>query len=111
MQDLTLQFQYIVATLRGMKLTFLHSANSKWINDIASDGETNHVFVRLWNNISPVVLEGGYDEKPARAEIDAFGRLFLANPDLPFRTKKGIAFQDYDRQCFYTALQSPSRVI
>ncbi|KAH7103552.1 NADPH dehydrogenase [Auriculariales sp. MPI-PUGE-AT-0066] len=60
-----------------------------------------------------LVLAGGYlpetaaqrvEEGKLRGEIIliAFGRWFIANPDLPFRIKNGIQLHKYDRSTFYT---------
>ena len=55
------------------------------------------------------VLSGGYDPKRAEADLAekkgdlvAFGRLFLANPDLVERSLKGAALNDADASTFYT---------
>jgi N-ethylmaleimide reductase len=32
----------------------------------------------------------------------AFGRHFVANPDLPLRIREGLALTPYDRDTFYT---------
>ena len=56
-----------------------------------------------------LILSGGYDR--ARAEADlaagkgdlfAFGRLFIANPDLPHRLQAGLALAMPDAGTFYT---------
>ncbi|KAJ3113609.1 hypothetical protein HDU96_003140 [Phlyctochytrium bullatum] len=36
------------------------------------------------------------------ADLVAFGRYFISNPDLPLRIQKGIALTPYDRSTFYT---------
>ena len=36
------------------------------------------------------------------ADAVAFGRHFVANPDLPLRIKDGVALTRYDRNTFYT---------
>jgi 2,4-dienoyl-CoA reductase-like NADH-dependent reductase (Old Yellow Enzyme family) len=114
MPDLMLQFRYVILKLHDMKLAYLHLANSRWLDDMPPDVESNDIFIRLWGNSSLVILEGGYDAKSAQQEVDgpykgydvaiAFGRFFISNPDLPFRIKMGIAFQDYERQYFYTPM-------
>ncbi len=57
-----------------------------------------------------VILSGGYD--PERAETDlksgaadliAFGRPYISNPDLERRFEKGIALNAYDDATFYMA--------
>jgi N-ethylmaleimide reductase len=56
----------------------------------------------------PVVAAGGFTpetaaEAVARGEADAvaFGRLFIANPDLPERIRVGAPLNRYDRATFY----------
>jgi N-ethylmaleimide reductase len=41
------------------------------------------------------ILEKGY------ADLVAFGRYFIANPDLPYRFKNGLPLNPYDRDTFY----------
>jgi N-ethylmaleimide reductase len=36
------------------------------------------------------------------ADAVAFGRHFVANPDLPLRIREGFALTPYDRDTFYT---------
>ncbi len=56
----------------------------------------------------PVISAGGYVGDTARtalrehrADAIAFGRLFIANPDLPQRLRSGAAMNRYDRSSFY----------
>jgi 2,4-dienoyl-CoA reductase-like NADH-dependent reductase (Old Yellow Enzyme family) len=114
MLGLALQFEYVISKLRGMELAYLHLANSRWLDDMPPDAESNERFVNLWNNASPVILEGGYTANLAQEEVDekwraydvaiAFGRYFISNPDLPFRVKMGIDLQGYERDFFYTPM-------
>ncbi len=57
----------------------------------------------------PVVLSGGYDAARAQADLDAgkgelvaFGRPFIANPDLVTRLKSSAALVEPDASTFYT---------
>jgi len=43
------------------------------------------------------VVGGGY------ADLVSYGRLFLANPDLPERFRKKAGLNKYDRSAFYTS--------
>ena len=52
---------------------------------------------------------GGYDRAKAidavssgRADAIAFGRHYLANPDLPLRLQQGLPLNQYNRSTFYT---------
>lgn len=60
-----------------------------------------------WKNT--LILSGGYDRERAEKDLAsgagdliAFGRPFLANPDLPARLERGIALQAPDFSTFYT---------
>jgi N-ethylmaleimide reductase len=56
----------------------------------------------------PVISAGGYDRETAeravaegRADAIAIGRLFIANPDLPERFRRGAPLNRYHRPTFY----------
>ncbi|MFQ6638976.1 hypothetical protein Gotur_023952 [Gossypium turneri] len=56
------------------------------------------------------IAAGGYDRDDGndavaenRADLVAYGRLFLANPDLPRRFELGAPLNKYDRSTFYTS--------
>ncbi|KAG5918133.1 hypothetical protein E4U53_004118 [Claviceps sorghi] len=119
MDDLVPQFRHFIARLREMDIAYLHLSNSRWLRD-EQPGITIHpdvdnaTFVRMWGREKPIVLAGGYDGESARRLVDetysaqdnvlvAFGRHFIANPDLPFRLKMGIALQRCRRDTVYMA--------
>jgi len=54
------------------------------------------------------ISAGGYKPEDAKKAIEtgevdavAFGRIFIANPDLPKRIKTNAALNPYDRSTFY----------
>lgn len=56
------------------------------------------------------IASGGYDREEGiaavadgYADLIAYGRIFLANPDLPARFAKKAALNKYDRSTFYTS--------
>ncbi|MFE1601234.1 alkene reductase [Methylobacterium sp. ID0610] len=56
----------------------------------------------------PLIAAGGFTPETAAAAVAggnvdavAFGRLFIANPDLPERIRQSAAFNRYDRSTFY----------
>jgi tRNA-dihydrouridine synthase len=56
-----------------------------------------------------IIAAGGFEPDTAEAIVEkgdadlvAFGRHFLANPDLPKRIKLGLPLNAYDRATFYT---------
>ena len=117
MKDPKPQFSYLVSALKEMKLSYIHLIESSF------DGEEKLNFlVDIWGMTSPVLIAGSLarDENggllrgnhPAEAKtivekypgsdvVAVFGRYFIANPDLPFRVEKGLAFREYDRSTFY----------
>jgi N-ethylmaleimide reductase len=55
-----------------------------------------------------IIAAGGFDRDSAEAilqkgdaDMVAFGRWFVANPDLPLRFRKGLPLNAYDRSTFY----------
>jgi N-ethylmaleimide reductase len=54
---------------------------------IAADGFTGE-------NAAAIVTAGD-------ADLVAFGRHFISNPDLPERLRRGLPFNRYDRSIFY----------
>jgi NADPH2 dehydrogenase len=108
-------FEYLLAELKPLGLSYVHliEARIKGNDDADCGGEKSVAWmVKLWNNVSPVVLAGGFQPKSANHALEdtykdydiviAFGRYFVANPDLVFRVKQGVPLTGYDRAVFYT---------
>lgn len=102
--------------LRDLKLAYLHVIESRVINNIDCEKTQGIEFLlETWGKTSPVIVAGGFNPDNTRHAIDeeyknndvvvAFGRHFLANPDLPFRLKNGIPLNKYDRSTFYAPEQ------
>ncbi len=76
-----------------------------------NQGKTLNHLLELWDNQSPVLVAGGYRPESAARALEqqyakwdvlvAFGRYFLANPDLVFRIKNEIPLNQYNRKTFY----------
>ena len=56
----------------------------------------------------PIIAAGGFEPDTAEAAVAngvasliAFGRQFIANPDLPKRIKLGLPLNRYDQSTFY----------
>ncbi|KFZ06453.1 hypothetical protein V501_07399 [Pseudogymnoascus sp. VKM F-4519 (FW-2642)] len=72
-------------------------------------------FLEQWQNMSPVMVAGGYSAETAVQALEdtyknynvmiAFGRPYVANPDLVFRIKHLIPFNPYNRGMFFTPKQ------
>ncbi|KAI0381637.1 putative oxidoreductase [Hypomontagnella monticulosa] len=114
MSDLVPQFEYVISRLQEMDIAYLHLANSRWVEDITHPDADNETFVKMWGKSKPVLLAGGYDAASAKQVVDktyvgydnvavVLGRLYISNPDLPFRVKHGLPLQQYDRDTFYVS--------
>ncbi|KAI0290405.1 FMN-linked oxidoreductase [Multifurca ochricompacta] len=68
---------------------------------------TNDLLRKAWGD-RPYIAAGGLDRGDAirivknEGGLVAFGRHFLANPDLPLRLKEDLALTPYNRDTFYT---------
>jgi NADPH2 dehydrogenase len=119
--DITAQYGYLIGELIRMdaKLAYLHLVETRadpvtWATgDAAANKEKTLDFIlEAWENRSPVVVAGGYLPESAVEALEgryskwdvivAFGRTFLANPDLVFRAKHGIKLNPSDRASYYT---------
>jgi N-ethylmaleimide reductase len=67
---------------------------------------TSEIFCRAFDGV--FISAGGYDRERAmqavasgQADAVAFGRLFIANPDLPERLRHDAPLNPYDRSTFY----------
>ncbi|KAF2998248.1 hypothetical protein E8E13_006084 [Curvularia kusanoi] len=108
-------FEYLLTELKSLGLSYLHliEARIKGNDDADCGGQKSVAWmVKMWDNASPVVLAGGFKPLSAKKTVDtvyqeynvivAFGRYFVANPDLVFRVREGIDLSEYDRAVFYT---------
>jgi NADPH2 dehydrogenase len=108
-------FEYLMKKLKPLGLSYLHliEARIKGNDDADCGGQKNVGWmVKLWDNVSPIVLAGGFLPDTAKQTasetykdydiIIAFGRYFVTNPDLVFRVKEGVPLVKYDRSVFYT---------
>ncbi|KAL6232426.1 hypothetical protein BDW75DRAFT_242954 [Aspergillus navahoensis] len=78
-------------------------------------GRTLDFILEAWDNYSPVMVAGGYQPDSAARAVEehykkwdvmvAFGRHFIANPDLVFRIQHNIPLTKYNRATFYLKKQ------
>lgn len=100
-------FSTAVAELSRFGLAYLHIVEPA-PGDPVAPGEMPdiHFFRRLWRG--PLMANKGYDLARANAvirdgaaDLVSFAALFLANPDLPERFRRGASFNPPDRKTFY----------
>lgn len=120
--DIKGQYLYIIKELKKMDVPFAYLSlvepagdpgslifNGKTVNQ----DKTLDFILEAWNNHSPVIVAGGYSPSTAAWALEdhyrkwdtlvAFGRHFLANPDLVFRIQHGLELNKYNRPTFYLA--------
>ena len=105
-------FDYVAGALGKRGLAYLHVVEPRadQQSDInALDPNAPDAAGRFKSKFGgKVISAGGYVHATAsaaiaegRADAIAFGRLFIANPDLPERFRHGAALNRYDRSTFY----------
>jgi len=94
-------YTYLVRALCPFKLAYLHVA-------LFGTPVDYHDLLRPLFN-SAYLAGGGFDQakaetmlSPGRADAIVFGTLFLANPDLPERFRRGAPLNEPDKRTFYS---------
>ncbi|OAL27824.1 hypothetical protein AYO20_09677 [Fonsecaea nubica] len=88
------------------KLKFLEAAAARMGREV-EDALTLRPFKKALGSTPIIVAGGGLEVAVSRfadheADGLAFGRFFIANPDLPHRLKHGLPLNRWDRTLFYT---------
>jgi N-ethylmaleimide reductase len=100
-------FATAIAELNPLGIAYLHVVEPGQGDPIAA-GEMPDIrfFRRLWRG--PLMANKGYDLARANAilrdggaDLVSFATLYLANPDLPERFRRGATFNPPDRKTFY----------
>ncbi|MES3100574.1 alkene reductase [Sphingomonas faeni] len=105
-------FSYVITRLSALRIAYLHliepRASSAGIADDASVDSADNaaLFRRLFEG--PMITAGGYSAETGvqviereRADAVAFGRAFIANPDLPDRLRRNLPLNVFDRTTAY----------
>ncbi len=104
-------FDYVARQLNRFGLAYLHIIEPRVKgNVLIADGQGPVATERLRKIFrGRIVAAGGFEPDTAEAIVKkgdadavAFGRHFVANPDLPKRIKFELPLNDYDRKTFYT---------
>ncbi|KAG6819571.1 hypothetical protein H0H93_010630 [Arthromyces matolae] len=107
------QFTHFVSNLKARHpdLAYLHIVEPSIAGSTTSSSsgaqESNDFIRTIWSP-SPLVVAGGYTRQTAietaeshEGELVAFGRHYIANPDLPTRLEKNVPLTPYNRKTFY----------
>lgn len=104
-------FDYVAEQLNRFGLAYLHVIEPRVQgNTLVADGLAPIATQRLRKIFKgPIVAAGGFEPDTAEtivekgdADLVAFGRHFISNPDLPSRIQLGLPLASYDRSTFYT---------
>src|SRR6201997_4202968 len=103
-------FGYVADQLDRLGVAYLHviEPRIKGIEDVAK-GQAPVAALQLRQKFSrTLIAAGGFNGASAAAivaagdaDLVAFGRLFIANPDLPERLRRKLPLKRYDRLTFY----------
>ncbi|KAJ7137844.1 NADH:flavin oxidoreductase/NADH oxidase [Mycena epipterygia] len=107
-------FSHVVSEIKRLhpKFAYIHliepriAADSTINTSPENVAQSNDFICEIWGDL-PLIRGGGYTRDTAieaakrTNTLVAFGRTFIANPDLPLRLEKNIALNPYDRSTFY----------
>lgn len=105
-------FSYVMKELSNRGVAYAHVIEPRATSAGGSDAvakdmpSTSELFKKSFNGI--FISAGGYTPETAKETVEggvadavAFGRLYIANPDLPERIKAGSELNPYNRTTFY----------
>ncbi|XWS14362.1 hypothetical protein CRYUN_Cryun35bG0002900 [Craigia yunnanensis] len=100
---------YMAESLNKYRILYCHMIEPRMITQFESQKTKESLLPMRKAFKGTFIVAGGYsredgNEVVARdgADLVAFGRLFLANPDLPRRFELNAVLNKYDRNTFYT---------
>ncbi|MGP1383600.1 MAG: alkene reductase [Thainema sp.] len=98
-------FRYVAEQLNGFDLAYIHIIEPR-IDDVNNVNIGSAFFRPIYNGT--IIAAGGFDRESGNeelatgnADLIAYGRLFISNPDLPKRFELKAPLNDYDRDSFY----------
>ena len=104
-------FDYVAEQLNRFGLAYLHIIEPRVAgNVVTAEGQAPIAAEHLRTIFKgPIIAAGGFEPSTAEAVVEkgsadlvAFGRHFVSNPDLPTRIERGLPLAAHDRDTFYT---------
>lgn len=104
-------FTYVAEQLNRFGLAYLHIIEPRVKGNVTSNKGQGPIAAEQLRKVfkGKIIAAGGFEPETAEtttengvADAVAFGRHFVANPDLPLRIREGLALTPYDRETFYT---------
>ena len=109
--DPVVLFTHVVKELDKLNLAYLHLIEPRVAGNAADDSrDQSPVAARQFRKSyrGVIIAAGGFDAESAEAiiaegsaDLVAFGRSFISNPDLPERLCRNLPLNEYDRDTFY----------
>lgn len=105
--DLSEQLVYLTRELDDLKIAYLHLVDNRAMGNADMNPD---IFPAIRQNFSGTVIRnGGLDRdsgeailKADEADLIAYGRPFIANPDLVFRFSEDLPLNEADPETFYS---------
>jgi NADPH2 dehydrogenase len=117
MKDPKPTFTYLINELAKLDVMYLHMTTPRIQGTDDAEHPTKYDMdwaIETWPKQKPLILCGAYTKESGTKEVDhkwkdhvlllAIGRHFISTPDLPYRWKKGIEWNKYNRGTFYKAM-------
>lgn len=107
----TKTFTYVADALNHFKLAYLHVVEPRIQGNVTITEDSQGLGAKFFRSIfqGKIITAGGYSCETGEAILQenhadfvAYGRLFLANPDLPKRFALKATLNRYDRTTFYS---------
>ena len=104
-------FAHVAAELNRFDLAYLHIIEPRVKGNVVTEEGQAPIAAQQLRRIfrGPIMAAGGFEPEAAEAivangdaDLVAFGRYFVSNPDLPKRIALGLPLNAYDRDTFYT---------
>lgn len=100
-------FHYLATELGKLGLAYVHLVDHSAMGTPEVPRELKTTIRDAFGGT--IIISGGYDKESAEKDLEdglghlvAFGRSYLANPDLPERMKQGAELNEPDQSTFYT---------
>lgn len=102
-------FDYLIEGLNSYQLAYLHL--SEPFNDVSDLPYAEPNIAKRYRPVykGNLVINGGFDQEKGNrvieegdADLVAYGKLFISNPDLPKRFELGAELSDWDSNTFYS---------
>jgi N-ethylmaleimide reductase len=104
-------FTYVAEQLNRFGLAYLHVIEPRVKGNVVIAEGQAPIAAQQFRTIfhGPIIAAGGFEPATAEAvvasgdaDLVAFGRYFVSNPDLPERIRRNRPLSRYDRDTFYT---------